>query len=220
MRKLTKHIFGLLLTVCFAGGRLSAGPLFTDQIIGGERDTLSIVLDPPNGAVSGLANSRIGWGFTVDWTATNNFISFTGSSLGSVLSGETNNSFLGIYNDFIGQNSGPNGIALGPGTWTQSYDGIGIATTGVGLNWILDPSLAIPGAQDTGQITFNFDIYSGDPASGIPTDLGSFSYYGNSTAFSVTVATPEPGTFWLMCAAAGMAALCRVRKQTGTPRDQ
>src|ERR1017187_952915 len=144
--------------------RFSVGPLRRDRKRG-ERP-----LVPPNGAVSGLASSRIGWGFTVDWTATNNFISFTGSSLGSVLSGETNNSFLGVYNDFIGQNSGPNGIALGPGTWTQSYDGIGIATTGVGLNWILDPSLAIPGAQDTGQITFNFDIYSGDPASGIPTD--------------------------------------------------
>jgi hypothetical protein len=47
----------------------------------------------------------------------------------------------------------------------------------------------------------------------------SDSLYGDSTAFSVT-ATPEPGTFWLLCAAAGMAALCRVRKQTGTPRDQ
>jgi hypothetical protein len=79
-----------------------------------------------------------------------NFISFTGSSLGSVLSGETNNSFLAAYTDFIGANSGPNGIALGPGTWTQSYDGI--ATTGVGENWISDPSRAIPGAQDTGQM--------------------------------------------------------------------
>jgi hypothetical protein len=123
------------------------------------------------------------------------------------------------YTDFIGANSGPNGIALGPGTWTQSFDGT--ATTGVGSYKIsADESLAILDAQDDSQGTFNFDIFKGDPAAGIPTDLGSFSYYGNSTAFSVTVATPEPGTFWLLCAAAGMAALCRVRKQTGTPRDR
>jgi hypothetical protein len=153
----------------------------------------------------------------VDWTATNNFISFTGSSLGSVLSGETNNGFLAAYTDFIGANSGPNGIALGPGTWTQSFDGT--ATTGVGSYQISsDESLAILYAQDNGQITFNFDIFMGDPSAG-GTYLLSDSLYGDSTAFSVT-ATPEPGTFWLMCAAAGMAALCRVRKQTGTPRDR
>ena len=38
------------------------------------------------------------------------------------------------------------------------------------------------GAQDTGQITFDFDIYNEDPSSGNGTDLGSFSYYANSTS--------------------------------------
>jgi hypothetical protein len=219
MKKLTIHILGLLLAVCFADGSLSASPLFTTGTIGGETDTLSIILSPLSGAIVGQPGATVGWGFTVDWTATNNFISFTGSSLGSVLAGETNSSFLAGYTDFIGANSGPNGIALGPGTWTQSFNSV--STTGVGAYAIsANPSLAIVGAQDTGQITFNFDIYSGDPSVGSPTDLGSFSFYGNSTAFSVTVtsAMPEPGTLWLLCAAAGMAALWRV-KQTGKPRD-
>ncbi len=217
MRKLIQHIFVLLPAMGFAAGNLSAGPLFTSQIVGGETDTLSIVLDPPNGAVSGVAGSTAGWGFTVDWTAAGNFISFTGSSLGSVLSGETNNSFLAAYTDFIGANSGPDGIALGPGTWTQPFDAI--SGTGVGSYAIsTNPSLAIPLAEDTGQITFNFDIYSGNPAvSGAY--LGSYSYYGGPTAFSVTVENPipEPGTLWLLCAGAGMPALFRVRKHAPAP---
>jgi len=211
MKKLTIHILGLLLAVCFAGGRLPASPLFITGTIGGETDTLSIVLSPLR-AIVGQPGATVGWGFTVDWTATNNYISFTGSSLGSVLAGETNSSFLAGYTDFIGANSGPDGIALGPGTWTQLFSAT--ATTGVGSYAIsANPALAIIGAQDTGQITFNFDIYSGDPATGSPTDLGSFSFYGNSTDFSVTV-TPEPGTLWLLCAAAGVAALWRVRRET------
>ena len=226
MKELTKQLGVALLLGCFACGALSAreirytGPITTKFFVfPDETDTLTIVLDN-NGAILGPPGSTIGWSFLMEWTARNNYLSFTGSSLGSPLSPETNNSFLVAYTDFIGLNGGPNG-SLSPNgpdsNWTQFFDAA--TMNGVGSYQIFsDESLAILDAQDNGQITFNFDIFKGDPSTG-GTSLLSDSFYGDSTAFSVTV-TPEPGAFWLMCAAAGMAALCRVRKQTGTPRDR
>ena len=222
MKELTKQLGLTLLLGCLACGALSAGPInYTRPIITSETfvlpnetDTLTIVLDN-NGAIFGPPGSTIGWSFLAEWDGTNNYVSFTGSSLGSLVSPETNNSFLVAYTDFIGLNGGPGpSHAVGPSApgndWSDFFDAT--AMTGVGSYQISnDGSLAILGAQDTGQITFNFDIFQGDPSAG-GTYLQSGSLYGDSTAFSVTV-TPEPGTFWLMCAAAGMAALWRVRKQ-------
>src|SRR5579883_2041647 len=200
MYRCAKTLFTFMLGIAAASG----SPLFTTGVIGGETDSLLIHLDPVIYPISGGPGATIGWGFSVQWTASQNYISFTGSSLGSVLSGETNSSLLAAYTDFIGANSGPDGIALGPGTWNQKFDPA--AGTGVGAYQI---SLsAVPNAVDTGQITFNFDVYSGNPV-GSGSYLGSFSYYGPSTAFSVVI-TPEPGTLGLLtCAGLAFALLRR-----------
>ena len=102
---------------------------------------------------------------------------------------------------------------MGNGTWTQAFDNG--AQTGAGAYQIAPDAPA--SAQDTGQITFDFDVYSGDPAlDSAAAYLGSYSYYGNSTEFSVTVdaattATPEPGTTWLLIGGAMALTLDSVR---------
>jgi hypothetical protein len=202
MTTTVKYFLALFILGCFGGSSLYGDTISFTPVSGGETDTLSITLDPLDGAIDGLAGATVGWGFTVDWGATNNYISFTGSSLGSVApsGNESNNSLLASYTDIIGAQSAPDGIAMGNGTWTEVFDGS--AQTGVGAYQISDDAPA--SAQDTGQLTFNFDVYSGDPAvdSGAA-DLGSFSYYGSSTTFSVTVdapatGTPEPATLGLL----------------------
>jgi hypothetical protein len=167
-------------------------------------------LDPVDGAVDGLAGATVGWGFTVVWTSTEgDWISFTSTSLGSVAQGETNPSLLapGGYMDFIGAQGGPVDFGLSPGSWTEAFDG---ASRGVGAYPITtDLGIAVPGAQDTGQITFNFDVYNGDPLTAAQIgDLDGYSYFGPSTTFSVTVdappaTVPEPGSGLVFSSALG-----------------
>src|SRR5580658_9006294 len=70
----------------------------------GDTDTLSIALDPANGAVDGVAGASVGWGFSVTWTSTDgDWISFDTTSLGSLAQSETNPALLATpYADFIG----------------------------------------------------------------------------------------------------------------------
>lgn len=217
MTTTVNYFLALTILGCFGGGSLLGDSISYTPVPGGETDTLSITLNPLNGAIDETAGATPGWGFTVNWVATDNYISFTGSSLGSIAAdgNESNESLLAGYTDFIGAQSAPDGIALSNGTWTEVFNGS--AQTGVGSYQIADD--APPSAEDTGQLTFDFDVYSGDPAedSGAAY-LGSYSYYGSSTAFSVTVdgqtsETPEPGTTWLLPGALGLIVMAGFRKQ-------
>src|SRR5579863_1871469 len=116
MKTIATCFVAALIAGSGAGGNLSA-----DTITGlpeGDTDTISIALDPLSGAVDGVAGATVGWGFMVNWTSTNgDWVSFTGSSLGSVAQGETNPSLLACvscYTDFIGAQGGPGDFALGP----------------------------------------------------------------------------------------------------------
>jgi hypothetical protein len=178
-------------------GLVLCANLMADTLPAG--DSLSISLDPLSGAVSGQPGSAVGWGFEVDWTSTNgDWISFTGSSVGS----ESNPSILTIYNDFIGAQGGPVDFAVSPTTspWIESFDG---AAQGVGSYLI--SGTAVVGAQDLGRITFNYDVYNGDPMNGGSPVAQGLSYSGRSTEFSVLVtapqtSVPEPPSLALLCA--------------------
>ena len=189
-----------LITGVLTGASLLAGTVTLPDLPSGDADTISIQLDPLNGAVGGAAGASVGWGFSVNWTSTDNdWISFTGSSLGSVAQDETNPTLLAGYTDFIGAQGGPVDFGLSPGLWTEIFDR---SSKGVGLYQITtNPGAAVLGAEDTGQITFSFQVYNGDPLSAVQIGDGAYSYYGASTEFSVTVtgpSTPEPTTFVLL----------------------
>jgi hypothetical protein len=103
------------------------------------------------------------------------------------------------YTDFTG------GTVLHSGVTVQPFDNG--TMSGVGSYQISsDPAFAIVAAEDTGYITFEFDVLDsgGNPIAG-----AAYTYTDDtSTAFSVTVdaptsATPEPGTIWLF--GAGLA---------------
>jgi len=218
------------LASCFVAaliaGLATSGRLRADTITGlpeGDTDTISIALDPLSGAVDGVAGATVGWGFMVNWTSTNgDWVSFTGSSLGSVAQGETNPGLLACvscYTDFIGTQGGPGDFALSQGAspWTETLNGV--SQQGVGAYQITnDLSIAVPGAQDTGQITFDFQVYNGDPLNGGVQigNLDGYSYYGSSTAFSVTVdapTAPEPGSWLLFIGGLGGLLCYRVRSR-------
>jgi hypothetical protein len=212
-----------------AGGKLSADTI-TD-LPEGDTDTLSITLDPLNGAVDGVAGATVGWGFIVNWTPTNgDWVSFTGSSLGSVAQGETNPSLLACvscYTDFIGAQGGPANFALSQGAspWTEAFSGV--SQQGVGAYQITnDLSTAVPGAEDTGQITFDFQVYNGDPVTGGIQigNLGGYAYYGPSTVFSVTVESPptapEPGSWLLFIGGLGGLLGYRARRHRNQTEHQ
>jgi hypothetical protein len=206
MKTLASCFFAAVISGLIAGSNLMAGTITLADLPTGDTDTISIQLIPLNGAVDGVAGASVGWGFAVTWTSTQgDWVSFTNTFLGSVAQDETNPGLLASYTDFVGPQGGPVDFGLSPGTWTEAFDGV---SQGAGVYQIAsDPSIAVPGAQDTGQITFNFQVYSGDPLSAAQIGDGSYSYYGPSTAFSVTVdATPEPATFSLLLAVAGMLA--------------
>ncbi len=208
MKTFATCLFAMLISGLVACGNLRASTITLADIPSGDTDTISIQLMPLDGALDGVAGASLGWGFTVNWTSTQgDWASFTSTSLGSVAQGETNPGLLGSYTDFIGAQGGPVDFGLSPGTWVEAFDGV---SQGIGVYQITtDPSIAAPGAQDTGQITFNFQVYNGDPLSAAQIGDASYSYYGSSTAFSVTVdaaATPEPATFSLLLAVAGILA--------------
>ena len=206
-----KPFFFAFAAVFLACGSLAAGPVTltlpatggADSLPMGDVDTLSIQLSPTDGAVDGVAGATVGWGFIVNWNSTNgDWISFTGSSLGSPDEGEMFPGILAQYTSFISQQGGPYDLGLSSGSspWTEPFDGI---SQGVGSYQIAGGAAA--NAIDSGEITFNFEVYDGDPTTG--TQIGDlsqdYSYYGTSTEFSVTVdaSTPEPGSIWLFVAA-------------------
>lgn len=175
-------------------------------------DSLSIQFDSPNGAVHGPPGATVGWGFIITWTSASDWIAFTDSSLGSVDQGESNSSLLSLYTDYLQSDSalaagGSNGSTPITITWTETFDGL---SQGVGSYRISD--VAQVGAEDHGQITIDYDVWYGEPGESDSVDLGTGSYYGPDTAFSVIVdeiPVPEPASFGLFlsgAAAIGVAA--------------
>jgi hypothetical protein len=216
MRSFKASFFALFTTGFLACGSLMANPIQTvPDLPMGDVDTVSIQLNPLNGSIGGDPGSTVGWGFTVNWTSTDgDWIVFTGSSLGSPSAAESNPGLLASYSDFIGAQGGPVDFGLEPSLspWSEAFNN----GTSMGVGAYQIASNAPYGAQDTGQITFSFEVYNGDPTTtGVQIgDLSAdYAYYGTSTAFSVT-ATPEPNTAVPMAGALLMIATFIARKRS------
>ncbi len=166
--------------------------------------SVSFQLDQPDGAISGLPGTTVGWGFTL--ANSENFLVVTSA----VFEPETD---LGVFTDFI---SAPdNFFVIGPGlgastTWSQIFD----ANKQTGLGSFAISSSATAESSVFGQIFLTYDLFSVSPLdSNFNPDTDTLSN-GNviSTTASVTnTVVPLPTAVWLFLT--GLAGLIRFRKQ-------
>ena len=201
------------IAVLLACGSLMATPITVPGLPQGDIDTLSILLNPASGAVAGVPGSTVGWGFTVNWTSTNgDWAVFTGSSLGSPDEAESNPALLTLYTDFIGAQGGPVDFGLPPASspWTEAFN----SGTSMGVGSYKIANGAVSGAQDTGEITFAFEVFNGDPTT-TGVQIGNvsqdYAYFGTSTQFSVNIA-PEPNTAMLLAGSLLLTVLVARRR--------
>ena len=159
-----------------------------------------LLLTPPGGVTAGTPGSTVGFGFQI--TNLTDFLLVTGSSF-------TPSSPLVTYTDYIGTNF----IVVGPAPESPnvSQPFSSTAHTGVGAFSILGS--APVGVSVNGTLTVNYAIFSrspNDPLFDPDTDLVTAD-----AAFSqpVTVnVAPEPGTWWMLGAAAPVVIAVRRRR--------
>jgi hypothetical protein len=175
----------------------------------------TLTLDPVNSAITGVAGSTVGWGFTLT-NLGSDFAVITGSDfcVGPITSPCSNP--LGTYTDFVGQQF----FVLGPSpessSLSQSFDLM--ALTGVG-SFFINP-LAQPGDKAIGQIVLSYDLFSLSPNDPNFDPIADTLSNGNFlmapasvTLTKSTVSTPEPGSLFLL--ATGLAG-CRLAKKWST----
>ena len=157
--------------------------------------------DPPDGVLSGLAGSTVGWGFTVQsdplaWT----------SITGVLLLGESNPR-LGVFIDLITPQGGPVSGVLPAGApdWVQAFNALNFLGLG---SYSIDP-LATAGDQDEGTFLVLYETFSDNPA----TCGGCFVDSGAAfLPFAVNVVdAPEPATGALLGLALMVVALRAAR---------
>ena len=165
----------------------------------------ALQLDPPGGALSGLAGSTVGWGFNL--SNDENFLVVTSAAFEPA-------SGLGTFTDFISApaNFFVVGPALGGSTvWAQFFDAA--MQTGMG-SFAIDAGAAA-GSVASGQIVLTYDLFSRsplDPVFNPDTDTLSNGNVLTANA-SVTVAVPEPETWAILLAGIGLLGLS-VRRQS------
>jgi len=169
---------------------------------------VTLTLNPGSGAVSGLAGSTVGWGFTLDSAADFAVISSSNFCLGnSGVSSLCKAPTIGTYSDFIATNYTIAGPAPESPSVTEAFD----AVSGMGVGSFKISATAALGAVNTGQIVATYDLYSVDPnaANFNPgADLISAGNFLTAPA-SVTVegqmrSVPEPSYSWVI---AGLAVV-------------
>lgn len=172
-------------------------------------DTISLTLNPANGAITGTAGSTVGWGFTLTNLGAD-FAVVTGSDFCVGAPSSPCSNSLGTYTDFVGAQFIVAGPSPESSSITQTFD-ISLMT-GIGS---FNINLGATGSV-LGEILLTYDLYSVSPndPNFLPTDIVSL---GNSLTApaSVTVAgqaVPEPGSF-LLLAGGLLASALTLRKR-------
>jgi len=154
---------------------------------------------PATGAAAGQPGSILGFGLTLNYSATGDWVLlndsfFTGSQL-----------YLN-YKDYVANEF----IVAGPNPESSTVPvAFSLGTTGLG-EFDID-TFAPSGTVVTGNITVDYDIFSQDPNS--PTfDPGSFVSAGQASAPVTLSITPEPETLGLMLAGLALFGTWRVRR--------
>lgn len=161
-----------------------------------------LTLDPPDGAISGVPGSTIGWGFSLSSDATNwTLITAVQMNVGAV----------GVFEDYLSAWVSNNSFALAPGALPliQAFSAGVPGVTATGLASVILNANAPLGAI-TGAMDISYELYDADPFQG-----GNFVSAGNFTpAFQITVSPvadiPEPATAMLV--GVGMLIVCASRR--------
>jgi hypothetical protein len=166
-------------------------------------------LNPPDGKVSGLAGSTVGWGFSL--SNTENFLVVTSASFEIA----TNS---GTFTDYI---SAPeNFFVVGPAqaastVWSQPFDATDL--TGVGA-FTIDSTVA-PGSVAYGNIVLTYDLFSLSPLNSLfnpDTDTLSIGNILTANA-SVAAVVPLPAAVWLFGSAMfGLVGIGKRKKTIAT----
>jgi hypothetical protein len=175
----------------------------------------TLTLDPVGGAITGVAGSTVGWGFTLT-NLGSDFAVITGSDfcVGPMTSPCSNP--LGAYTDFIGQQFFVLGPAPESSSISQSFNFM--ALTGVG-SFFINP-LAQPEDKATGQIVLSYDLFSlspndpnFDPTVDTLSNGNILMAPASVTVTSTMMQTPEPGSFSLI--ACSLLAFLLLTKRRG-----
>ena len=155
---------------------------------------LSLTLLPTVGAVSGEPGSVVGWGFTIIYTGSTDWVLLTGSNF-------TGSTAYGSYVDYLSLGNAPVYVA-GPSpessTISQAWNSSSNPPLGLGEFDI--NSTAPPGAIIGGTVQVNYAVFSQDP-NDLNFDPGSFITSGTLSAPAEVGVAPEPASLLTMSTA-------------------
>ncbi len=168
---------------------------------------VTLVLDPPGGAIPGTPGQTVGWGFTI----TNNttyYLLFDNSYFcepGQDPTYTTCAPTLGTYNDYIATNS----TEVAPmSAITETFGANG--TSGFG-GYSIYPSAAL-GAMDSGTLLATYMEYDGDPLTGANPVSGDINLSASASVTVITTpAVPEPASWTLL--PAGLICVALVQRR-------
>jgi hypothetical protein len=156
--------------------------------------TLSLTLLPTAGAISGEPGTVVGWGFTITYSGSPDWVVLTSSDF-------TGSTVYGNYVDYLSLVNAPLYVA-GPApessTISVSWNPSSNPPQGVGEFDI--NSTALPGAIIVGTVQVSYDLFSQDPND--PNfDPGSFITSGTVSAPAEVGVSPEPPSLLTMSTA-------------------
>ncbi len=169
------------------------------------RATAILTLDPPNGAISGLPGTTVGWGFTFSNNA--DFALITGTEFCSSASTASPSVVLGCiplssYTDIAGSIFNPIGPSPDSTFVTESFnDSDPLNPTGIG-SFAIDPGAV---GTTSGFILLTYDLYND---ANLDTEISSDNFV---TAAASVSAVPEP-VFWPLLLGVGLAAVLWKRR--------
>jgi hypothetical protein len=182
---MNKKLFLALLAVCLA-------------LTTGARANAILTLDPADGAITGLAGTTVGWGFT--FTNDTDYALITGSEFCDVTSTSLPDVCLsvapdlGTYTDFAGSIVNAVGPLPDATSVSQTFDNDPLNPTGIG-SFAIDASAS---GTASGLLVLTYDLYSvspDDPNFNFDDEISGNNFVSASASVTVgsVTATPEPG---------------------------